>query len=464
MGIHVFLGPTLDLQTAQGYLPQAYYHPPVQCGDLIRLLRLAPKVIVLIDGLYEQVPAVWHKEIMLALDRGVIVYGAASMGALRAAELDAYGMRGVGKIFQDFLSGRLNDDDEVAVLHYGEEQGMSAINEAMVNIRATLEAAIEAKIITPDSAEKLVCWCKAQFYPKRSLQAAIKHQDGDYSKLSAWLKQHGVIDLKRADAIAVLQEVQTLCAKSEKGSNLPYTKFIASLVDDEMATPFYNPLPWLPEIERKIQVLSLQNPAEYKLIFELSRLLKNAFVVLESTQLLEEQQHYLQYIQANNLYYPEKLYTYLCGHEELSALYPWMLHFTCLTNSNKARVESYLPVAAFYFEQDLSILSKAGQGLLTWIIVLILLLNEHLDAPHLTLKSEVLAEHLEDLGFWRRYKQAEGIDLKKCLEFVLIYMKIIYIHQGFRDIKPGLATAPEYYNWIYDGLILYEQELGMRQE
>ena len=114
---HVFLGPTLDIKTAKRYLWQAHYHSPIQCGDLVRLLRLSPKRIILIDGLYEQVPAVWHKEIMLALDRCIEVYGAASMGALRAAELHAYGMQGIGKIFEAYKSCHLTDDDEVAVLH-----------------------------------------------------------------------------------------------------------------------------------------------------------------------------------------------------------------------------------------------------------------------------------------------------------------------------------------------------------
>ena len=112
---HVYLGPSLDMETAMCLLPEAHYHPPIQCGDIIRLLRIEPQRIVIIDGLYEHVPAVWHKEIMLALELGVEVWGAASMGALRAAELHPFGMIGIGQVFQDFLDKKLNDDDEVAV-------------------------------------------------------------------------------------------------------------------------------------------------------------------------------------------------------------------------------------------------------------------------------------------------------------------------------------------------------------
>jgi len=76
LGIHVYLGPSLDLETAKKILPKAYYHPPVRCGDLISLLRLSPSRIIIIDGLYETVPAVWHKEILLAMELGIEVWGA----------------------------------------------------------------------------------------------------------------------------------------------------------------------------------------------------------------------------------------------------------------------------------------------------------------------------------------------------------------------------------------------------
>ena len=129
---HVYLGPTLSHQTAKQFLYQAHYHPPIKCGDLIRLFRLKPKRIIIIDGLYERTPAVWHKEIMLALDNGIQIYGAASMGALRAAELHPFGMIGIGQVFQDFLDKKLNDDDEVAVLHQNQHLDYTPINDAMV--------------------------------------------------------------------------------------------------------------------------------------------------------------------------------------------------------------------------------------------------------------------------------------------------------------------------------------------
>ena len=92
-------------------------------------------------------PAVWHKEILPALDEGIAVFGAASMGALRAAELDAFGMIGVGDIYAGYRDGVLEDDDDVAIAHATAEEGFRELSDAMVNIRATARAAERAAVI-----------------------------------------------------------------------------------------------------------------------------------------------------------------------------------------------------------------------------------------------------------------------------------------------------------------------------
>ena len=141
--IVVFLGPTLGTEVAETLLP-ARYLPPVSCGDILRSLRLRPRVIAIIDGLFESTAAVWHKEILLAMAEGITVFGASSMGALRAAELAPFGMIGVGRIFEAYRDGVCTDDDEVAVLHSAAGQ-YCAVSEPMVNIRATLARAVDKR-------------------------------------------------------------------------------------------------------------------------------------------------------------------------------------------------------------------------------------------------------------------------------------------------------------------------------
>ncbi len=59
----------------------------------------------LIDGAFAETRAVWHREILWALSQGIHVFGAASMGALRAVELAPFGMRGVGTVYRAYQTG-----------------------------------------------------------------------------------------------------------------------------------------------------------------------------------------------------------------------------------------------------------------------------------------------------------------------------------------------------------------------
>src|ERR1041384_8086509 len=103
-GVIVFLGPTLALADARQLL-DATYLGPVSQGDVLRAAQARPAAIAIIDGYFARVPAVWHKEILWALSQGVWVFGASSMGALRAAELEPFGMIGVGRVFAGFRDG-----------------------------------------------------------------------------------------------------------------------------------------------------------------------------------------------------------------------------------------------------------------------------------------------------------------------------------------------------------------------
>ncbi len=87
------------------------------------------------------------REILNALEGGIKVVGGSSMGALRASELDVYGMVGVGKIYRWYKEGAINSDDEVALVFHPETG--RALSEPLVNIRATLEILHSKGMILP---------------------------------------------------------------------------------------------------------------------------------------------------------------------------------------------------------------------------------------------------------------------------------------------------------------------------
>lgn len=206
--IIVFAGPSirgLDMPDRGDF----ELRPPVQQGDVYLAAREKPKAIGIIDGYFEGAPSVWHKEILWAMAQGIAVLGASSMGALRAAELEAFGMIGVGAIFEAYRDEELEDDDEVALLHGPPEIGYPVLSLAMVNVRATLAAAQSAGLIDPTQARQLEDLAKREFYKTRTWDSILSKTDQRVlskplaSDLHRWVQNHG-IDQKQLDAQALL--------------------------------------------------------------------------------------------------------------------------------------------------------------------------------------------------------------------------------------------------------------------
>ncbi len=209
--IVVFAGPTINPAQHAPHLKCAHL-PPVQHGDILTALQLKPDAIAIIDGYFEGAASVWHKEILYALDQNVPVYGCSSMGALRAAELNPFGMVGVGQIFEWYRDGVVEDDDEVAVLHGPAEANYLTISEPMVNIRATLALAQAQGIIDSAYCQALISTAKSTFYKQRSWEHLLTGQrqqssDGKTDEtLIAWIKSNR-IDLKKQDALQLFHHL-----------------------------------------------------------------------------------------------------------------------------------------------------------------------------------------------------------------------------------------------------------------
>jgi len=221
MSVYVFLGPTLPVRDAHRYLDAEYLGPAAQ-GDVLRLLPKRPRAIAIVDGRFEDVPAIWHKEILLAMEAGVHVFGAASMGALRAAELDALGMRGVGEIYRAYARGRIEDDDEVAVAHGPAEHGYRELSEAMVNIRDRCRAAANARVVSKRVADRYVAIAKGLFYPERRWARIFEEartagvRDRDRRAMATYVKQVTTPSLKARDTIALLRRVAAFVKRAPR--------------------------------------------------------------------------------------------------------------------------------------------------------------------------------------------------------------------------------------------------------
>ncbi|MCP4182215.1 MAG: hypothetical protein GY761_02720 [Hyphomicrobiales bacterium] len=231
MTIYIYAGPTISSSQVCNWI-DAVVLPPVEMGDIYRIVATQPAAIGIVDGFFDGVPSVWHKEILWAINQGLPVFGASSMGALRAAELHTFGMCGVGSIFEAFRDGILEDDDEVALHHGPAQTGYVCLSEPMVNIRATLQSALEKGIISQSTSDRLIVVTKNQYYPKRNwknLMITGRKNGVDERQLDVleqWLPENRV-DQKLDDAIAMLKTMSEFStdanARPDVGFNFEWT-------------------------------------------------------------------------------------------------------------------------------------------------------------------------------------------------------------------------------------------------
>jgi hypothetical protein len=235
----IFVGPTLPLETARKKL-DALYCPPAAQGDVLRALAHRPRLIGIIDGYFDTVPAVWHKEILYAMERGVHVFGAASMGALRAVELGRFGMVGIGQIFEWFKSGQLEDDDEVALAHGSAEAGYMAVSEAMVNIRHAVRQAQDHGLMTEGLAQRFLSAAKNLHYSQRNFRRVLQILGDEVSSAKAreLTEYFGSFkpSLKELDAVLLLERAAAFLASDPAPMRVRYavenTVFLAALINE----------------------------------------------------------------------------------------------------------------------------------------------------------------------------------------------------------------------------------------
>lgn len=216
-----FLGPSLAAAEAARIAPCRVL-PPARAGDVLAVLPERPLAIALVDGVFESTPSVWHHELLAALDAGVAVFGASSMGALRAAELWRHGVVGVGDIFDAYRRGLRTSDADVALLHAGPEHGYRAMTVPLVAAEAAARAAGAAGVLARHEAAALARAARATSWLDRTWARAL-----DAAGLSAAARDRFRAFLPRApdpkadDARACLRAAAAFAAARRRGAPPP---------------------------------------------------------------------------------------------------------------------------------------------------------------------------------------------------------------------------------------------------
>ena len=209
----IFLGPSLSHEKARKIF-DADYRAPARKGDFLRLAAdfdVVGMAVGFVDGVFLQdYPPTPIEVYHLARKNGVHLAGAASLGALRAVELEKFGMVGIGKIFQLYKTGKLNADDEVAVT-FASEGDYQLQSEAMIDIRYNLYLAHKKGLISEKAKSLLVKLAKEIYFPHRKYMYILEEARSKYPMLESEINSFGSYiksnrkSLKEMDAIRLVK-------------------------------------------------------------------------------------------------------------------------------------------------------------------------------------------------------------------------------------------------------------------
>jgi hypothetical protein len=181
---------------------------PARLGAVHQAVLAGYRRIAVVDAYFGNVPSVWHKEILFALASGVEVWGAGSTGALRAAELVEYGMRGAGVAYRLFRRGVLTDDDELCLLHSDRSSGYFALTLPMINVRFSLRKMRRSGFISAQAERDLAaCLKKIHFSHRRRdiVKCALLEYDQNSSDALWRGFTECYVDVKKRDTAALFK-------------------------------------------------------------------------------------------------------------------------------------------------------------------------------------------------------------------------------------------------------------------
>ncbi|MBE6511365.1 MAG: TfuA-related McrA-glycine thioamidation protein [Methanobrevibacter millerae] len=209
--IIIYTGLSLSFDEAREILDshddvEVIYKRPIKRGDLGHDMKENPDIIGIIDGVFHQNSSVGHKEILNVINSGVTVVGASSMGALRASELDSLGMTGIGYVYEQYATGKVASDDDVAVML--DSETLEALSEPLINMNYVFTNAVSENIITQEQKDELIKIAKSTFYPKRNYSQTLNSSSLDDETKSNLINFIRVsVDIKKEDAKELIRYI-----------------------------------------------------------------------------------------------------------------------------------------------------------------------------------------------------------------------------------------------------------------
>ena len=210
--IIIYTGLSLSFDEAREILDttedvEVIYKRPIKRGDLNHDIKENPDIIGIIDGVFHQSSAVGHREILNVIKKGIEVYGASSMGALRASELDSLGMHGIGYVYNQYATGKIVSDDDVAVML--DSETLEALSVPLINMDYVFNNAYAENIITENEKDELLKIAKETYYPQRNYAQTLSKSTLEKDKKDNLINYIRTSkDIKKEDAKELIKHIK----------------------------------------------------------------------------------------------------------------------------------------------------------------------------------------------------------------------------------------------------------------
>ena len=241
MKLKVYSLLSVSAEQVASILPDAEVVAPIARGDLGRDIAEGVGVVAIIDGVFYQALAVSPAEIIDALRAGLRVHGSSSMGALRAAELESYGMVGHGRIFERIRDAGSFRDDYLAQTF---DEDHRARAPAYVDLSMTMERFVEqGRLDSADASHVLATFASIHFTERDAptLVGRLREpSDCSDAVLVAAKDAFGAPSQKTADGLAMLRGLKEELARIARIDH-EITQVLERSVVDIVAKPLPPP-------------------------------------------------------------------------------------------------------------------------------------------------------------------------------------------------------------------------------
>ncbi len=210
MKIKIYTGLSMSKSDLKKLAPNYIFSKPVARTDLKEDIKNGIHIIGLVDGVFLNQLAVSPSEIMDCIRHGIKVFGSSSMGALRAAELDQYGMVGVGDIYNLVKKNEDFEDDFLGQTFY--EDDLDKRSTPFIDVYLVLKKLHAENVISKDVMSFAIRKFRNMHYSDRGvprlLDVLSRSRFHDQLKESFYTRMKKMKSTKQEDAIRLVRTIQ----------------------------------------------------------------------------------------------------------------------------------------------------------------------------------------------------------------------------------------------------------------